>query len=467
MLTGEPLPVSKGPGSRVIGATINRTGAFRYRATAVGADSVLARIVKLMREAQGTRAPIQRLADRISAAFVPVVMSISVITFAVWLLVAGPTSFVHALTAAVAVLVIACPCAMGLAVPTAVMVATGRGAELGVLIRGGEALERAQAVSTVVLDKTGTVTEGKPSLTDVIIAPNWPKSANELLALAAAVEARSEHPLAGAIVFGAAAKGLSVSRAESFESLTGRGARGMVDGVEVLVGNEKLLAANGIGAEALADAARTLTSKGRTAMYVTAGGVLAGLLAVSDPVRATSSEAIARLRRMGIDVVMLSGDTERTALAIAKDVGIATVVARALPEDKVAEIKRLQGLGRVVAMVGDGINDAPALAQADVGIAMGGGTDIAVEAADVTLMRPDLLAVGDAVALSRATMRTMKQNLFWALVYNVIGIPIAAGILYPAYGIQLSPILASAAMAMSSVSVVSNSLRLRAFRPKR
>jgi Cu+-exporting ATPase len=459
MLTGESMPVEKNPGDRVIGGTINRTGAFRYRATTLGADSMLARIVQLMREAQGSRAPIQRLADRISAVFVPVVLQIAIVTFVVWFVAADSAPAVRAFAAAVAVLIIACPCAMGLAVPTAVMVATGRGAELGALIKGGEALQRAGDITHVVLDKTGTVTEGRPTVTDVVTYEYG--NSEELLRLAASLEASSEHPLADAIVRHARDLGLPLVQAGEFQSVTGRGALGMVDGAALAVGNEKLMADYAIGVEPLQPDAERLTAQGKTPVYVAIDGKLAGLLAVADPIRSTSKEAIARLQRMGLHVVLLTGDNRRTAEAIAHQAGIEKVVAGVLPEGKVEEVRRLQQEGAVVAMVGDGINDAPALAQADVGIAIGSGTDIAIEASDVTLMRGDLGGVADAIALSRRTMRTMKQNLFWAFIYNVVGVPIAAGALYPVFGLLLSPILASAAMAFSSVSVVANSLRLR------
>jgi Cu+-exporting ATPase len=459
MLTGESMPVEKNPGDRVIGGTINRTGAFRYRATTLGADSMLARIVQLMREAQGSRAPIQRLADRISAVFVPVVLQIAIVTFVVWFVAADSAPAVRAFAAAVAVLIIACPCAMGLAVPTAVMVATGRGAELGALIKGGEALQRAGDITHVVLDKTGTVTEGRPTVTDVVTVENRPSE--ELLRLVASLEASSEHPLADAIVRHARDLGLPLVQAGEFQSVTGRGALGMVDGAALAVGNEKLMADYAVGVEPLHEDAERLTAQGKTPVYVAIDGKLAGLLAVADPIRSTSKEAIARLQRMGLHVVLLTGDNRRTAETIAHQAGIGKVVAGVLPEGKVEEIRRLQQEGAVVAMVGDGINDAPALAQADVGIAIGSGTDIAIEASDVTLMRGDLGGVADAIALSRRTMRTMKQNLFWAFIYNVVGIPVAAGALYPVFGLLLSPILASAAMAFSSVSVVANSLRLK------
>ncbi len=494
MVTGESMPVAKVAGDRVIGGTINRTGSFRLRATTLGADSMLARIVQMMREAQGSRAPIQRLADRISAVFVPVVLSLSVVTFVAWYLAApaGGAPAARAVAAAVAVLIIACPCAMGLAVPTAVMVATGKGAELGLLIKGGEALERAGALNVIVLDKTGTVTEGRPTVTDIhtrtwetgsgggntmpasLLSSGGESTEARVLALAAGLERSSEHPLAEAIVNAAAARGLAVGRADQFQSVTGQGAFGTVSGRAVSLGNGALMAAYAVDVGPLRDAADAIAAAGRTPVYVAIDGALAGVLAVADPIRPTSREAVARLRGLGLEVVLLTGDHEQTAQAIAREAGISRVVAGVLPDGKVAEVKRLQAGGQVVGMVGDGINDAPALAQADVGMAMGsgrglgeqgtGGTDIAREAADVTLMRGDLRGVAQAVALSRRTMRTMRQNLFWAFLYNVIGIPVAAGVLYPVFGILLSPILASAAMAMSSVSVVSNSLRLRTFR---
>ncbi|HEY2025779.1 MAG TPA: heavy metal translocating P-type ATPase, partial [Gemmatimonadaceae bacterium] len=464
MLTGESLPVEKHPGDRVIGGTINRTGALRYRATTLGADSTLAQIVKLMRDAQGSRAPIQGLADRVSAVFVPVVISIAILTFAVWLIAGdvmgarGPAA--HAFAAAVTVLIIACPCAMGLAVPTAVMVATGKGAELGILIKGGQALQEVGTVTTIALDKTGTVTEGRPTVTDVIGAPGGSLTDDELVALVAALEAQSEHPLADAIVRHAKERGLTLAAAQRFKSASGRGVAGTIGGRAVVVGNELLMRDHGIDPSPLRTRTESLAAEGKTPVYVAIDGELAGAIAVADPIKQTSREAIARLHAMGLEVVMLTGDNARTAAAIAREAGIDRVVAGLLPEGKVDEIKRLQREGRVVAMVGDGINDAAAMAQS-VGIAMGTGTDIAIEAADVVLMRGDLRSVPQAIALSRRTMRTMKQNLFWAFIYNVIGIPVAAGVLYPTLGILLSPIVAGAAMAFSSVSVVTNSLRLR------
>lgn len=461
MLTGESLPVAKRAGDRVIGGTINRTGAFRYTATTLGANSVLAQIVKLMRDAQGTRAPIQRLADRISAVFVPVVIGLAALTFGIWYFAADQAPLVRAFASAVAVLIIACPCAMGLAVPTAVMVASGKGAQLGVLIKGGEALQRAGDITTVVLDKTGTITRGAPAVTDFVPAPGLTIDADTLLQRVASLERVSEHPLAEAIVQHAAGKNLTLFTPEGFASVTGRGVQGVVDGSALAVGNATFMQDWGVSTASLDVEATRLAGDGRTPMYIAMDGALAGLIAVADPIRDSSPQAIAALHALGLQVVMLTGDNERTAQAIARAAGVDRVVAGVLPEGKVREVQRLQEEGAVVAMVGDGINDAPALAQADVGMAVGSGTDIAVEAGDVVLMRGDLQGVVRAIALSRRTMRTMKQNLFWAFIYNVIGIPIAAGALYPAFGLQLSPILASAAMAFSSVSVVTNSLRLR------
>jgi len=465
MLTGESHPVVKAVGDRVIGGTINATGAFRYRATTLGADSVLARIVRLMREAQGTRAPVQRLADRVSAVFVPIVISLAIATFAIWYVAVDTAPAVRAFAAAVAVLVIACPCAMGLAVPTAVMVATGKGAELGVLIKGGEALQRAGSLDTVVLDKTGTVTEGRPTVTDVV-SYDPDRTDVELLELAAAVERRSEHPLAAAIVTSADGSGSTLGAAESFESYPGRGVTGVANGIAVAAGNPRLMAEWAVDTSAASADVVRLAAESKTIVLVAADGRLAGLIAIADPIKAGSRDAVTALRRMGLDVVLLTGDSDVVARSVARAVGIERVVAGVLPEGKVAEVRRLQEERRVVAMVGDGVNDAPALAQADVGMAIGSGTDVAIEASDVTLVRGDLRGVAQAVALSRRTMRTMKQNLFWAFVYNVVGIPVAAGLLYPIAGILLSPILASVAMALSSVSVVSNSLRLRRYDPR-
>jgi Cu+-exporting ATPase len=460
MLTGEPLPVAKTIGGKVVGGTLNTTGAFRYRATSVGADSVLARIVKLMQDAQSSRAPIQRLADRVSAVFVPVVVSIAIVTFLAWYFLADTAALPRAIAAAVSVLIIACPCAMGLAVPTAVMVATGRGAELGLLIKGGEILQRAGDVDTVVLDKTGTVTEGTPSVGRVIAIGSMEE--NAALAAAASLEKHSEHPVAAAIVRAAGERGVHFDPVSDFQSHTGSGVTGSVAGHKVAVGNAQLmreLKLDVTDAAGKSEAARSIP--GASELFVAVDSRLAAIIVVTDSIRPTSREAVERLERMGIDVLLLTGDRKSTAEQVAKAAGIERVVAEVLPRDKVMEVRALQMKGRVVAMVGDGINDAPALAQSDVGVSMPKGTDIAIEASDIALMRSDLRGVPTAISLSRQTMVTMKQNLFWAFVYNVIGIPIAAGVLYPVTGLMLSPIIASAAMALSSVSVVTNSLRLR------
>jgi P-type Cu+ transporter len=470
MLTGEPTPITKRPGDTVIGATLNRNGALRVRVERVGGDTVLSRIIRLVQQAQGSKAPIQRLADRVSAVFVPVVLSIAIVTFVVWFDVGPAPAYLHALVSAVTVLIIACPCAMGLAVPTAVMVSTGRGAELGVLIKGGEALERSQAIDTVVFDKTGTITEGHPAVQTVVLVPGLDRGAvpdeARLVALAAAVEALSEHPLAEAIVAESHRRGAATLPVAGFESHTGRGVLGTVEGHRVAVGNTALLHELAIDPAPLAEAADGFAADGHTPIHVAVDGRLAGIIAVADPIKPTSGFAVAALREMGLAAVMLTGDDRRTAASVARAVGIERVVAEVLPERKLDEIRRLQSEGRVVAMVGDGLNDAPALAQADVGVAMGTGTDVAIDAGAVTLMRGDPMGVVTAIRLARRTLRVIRQNLFWAFVYNVVGIPIAAGVLYPAFGLRLTPAMAAAAMAVSSVSVVSNSLRLRRFTPK-
>ena len=462
MLTGESMPVEKAPGDRVIGATVNQTAALEVRATAIGAASVLARIVTLMKEAQGSQAPIQRLADRISAVFVPVVISIAVATFAAWLLLPDTPSFASALTAAVAVLIIACPCAMGLAVPTAVMVASGRGAAAGILIKGGEPLERLAAVDTIVFDKTGTLTEGTPRVTDILVVPGHDRAT--VLRLAAALESRSEHPLAKAVVAAAGITAGPLPTVENMMASPGKGVLGIVDGRRVAAGTEALLRESGIDVTPIESHAREWAANANTVVCVAIDGQAVAALAIADPMRANATAVVSALARHGLHTVMLTGDRRATADAVAKRAGVSEVIAEVLPDGKVAAIKALQAAGHVVAMVGDGLNDAPALAQADIGMAMASGTDIAGEAASVTLMRSDLASVTEAIVLARTTMRTMKQNLFWAFVYNVIGIPVAAGVLFPVFGILLSPILASAAMALSSVSVVSNSLRLRGVR---
>jgi Cu+-exporting ATPase len=463
MLTGESMPVAKRPGDAVIGGTVNGTGGFTYRATALGRDGMLSQIVRLMRDAQASRAPIQHLADRVSAVFVPVVMAIALVTLLVWWLVGGDGALVRGVAASVSVLIIACPCAMGLAVPTAVMVATGRAAQLGALVKGGEALQRAGEITTVVVDKTGTVTEGRPEVVAVVPrdgaspVPDW-------VALAGAVERRSEHPLAAAVVRHADAHAEdSPATGETIDvvSVAGQGVRARVGDRDVLVGSLAFLRAEGIDTQALDGEADALAAQAHSLVAVAVDGRAAGLFGIMDPLRASSRDAVARMHALGLRVVMLTGDNVHTARAVAGQAGIDDVVASVLPDGKVAEIARRQAGGEVVAMVGDGVNDGPALARADVGIAMGSGTDLAIEASDVTLLTPDLGGVARVITLSRRTVATMRQNLFWAFIYNVVGIPVAAGVLYPAFGILLSPVVASAAMAFSSVSVVSNSLRLR------
>jgi Cu+-exporting ATPase len=464
MLTGESLPVEKGPGASVVGGSVNRTGAFTFRATRVGRDTVLSQIVRLVEEAQGSKAPIQRLADRVAAVFVPVVLVIAATTFAIWLLWGPAPAFFHALTSAVGVLVIACPCAMGLATPTAVMVATGRGAELGVLIKSAEALEVLQRVQVVVLDKTGTLTVGKPAVTDVIAASGVETAA--VLALAAAVEQGSEHPLGEAIVTEAKVRGLALPPVGDFRAQPGQGVEALAAGGRVVLGNRRFMDGRGVEVDALAPRAEALAREGKSVVYVALAGAAHGVIAVADVLKPEAREAVTGLRDLGLDVVMLTGDARPTAEAIARQAGIERVLAEVLPEQKAAEVKRLQREGRRVTMVGDGINDAPALAQADVGLAMSSGTDVAIEAADVTLMRGDLRGVVTAIALSRRTLRVVKENLVWAFGYNLVLVPVAAGMLYPVWGLQLSPILAGLAMALSSVSVVANSLRLGRFRPR-
>ncbi|NUQ53679.1 MAG: copper-translocating P-type ATPase [Phycisphaerales bacterium] len=463
MLTGESVPVEKAAGDSVFGATMNTTGALRLIATKVGADSALQQIVRLVQEAQGSKAPIARLADKISGVFVPIVIAIALMTFVVWWFASPAESRLSmALVTAVSVLIIACPCALGLATPTAIMVGTGRGAEKGILIKGGEALETAHKLTAIVLDKTGTITHGKPAVTDIITAPGGVQGTldeRELLRLAASAEQHSEHPLAAAIVREATARGLPLTEPIGFLAVVGHGVEATVDGHAVLVGKAALLQQRGIPS-ALTEKAAGLAALGRTPMFVGVDGREAGIIAVADTVRPESKEAIATMHALGLRVVMMTGDNQRTAEAVASQVGVDVVFADVLPKDKADKVKALQTEGHVVGMVGDGINDAPALAQADVGLAVGTGTDVAMESADITLMRGDLRAVPQAIALSHATMRTIRQNLFWAFIYNVVGIPIAAGVLFPFTGWLLSPIIASAAMAFSSVSVVLNSLRL-------
>jgi Cu+-exporting ATPase len=463
MLTGEPLPVRKKTGDTVIGATLNKTGSFRLRATRIGKDTVLQQIVRLVQEAQGSKAPIQRLADTIAGYFVPVVICIAIGTFVLWFDLAPPeTRTTMALLTFVSVLIIACPCALGLATPTAIMVGTGRGAQSGILIKGGEALETAHKLTTIVLDKTGTITRGVPSVTD-IVAHGVDEAT--LLRLAAAAEAGSEHPLGESIVRSAEERGVTRVSASGFNAIPGYGIEATVEERSVLIGTARLLHDRGM--EVDEKASHQLAEEGKTPIFIAIDGAFAGVIAISDPIKEGSRGAIERLHALGLEVVMLTGDNKRTAEAIARQVGVDRVLAEILPEGKNEEIKKLQAQGKLVAMVGDGINDAPALAQANVGIAMGSGTDVAMEAADITLVRGDLNGVVSSIALSRATIANIKQNLFFAFIYNILGIPIAAGVLYPMTGWLLSPIIASLAMALSSVSVVSNALRLRGFSVER
>jgi len=463
MLTGESLPVAKTAGVQVVGGSMNRTGSFTFRATRVGAATVLAQIIRLVEEAQGSKAPIQRLADRVAGVFVPVILAVSGSTFLAWLILGPSPSFVHALTYAVGVLVIACPCAMGLATPTAIMVGTGRGAELGVLVRNATALELLHKASVVVFDKTGTLTVGRPSVTDIVPAPRI--VADDLLALAAAAEQGSEHPLGEAIVAHAKARGLAMPLVTGFTAVPGQGLEAATaDGV-ILVGSAHMMSMRGVDVSSLAGEASRLAASGKGSVYVSLGGRAQGLLAVADTLKPEAPAAVAALRALGLDAVMLTGDGRPAAETIARAAGIDRVLADVPPDRKAAEVKRLQAGGALVAMVGDGINDAPALAQASVGIAMGSGTDVAIEAADVTIMRSDLRGVVAAVTLSRRTLQIIRENLAWAFGYNLLLVPVAAGVLYPLWGITLSPILAGMAMALSSVSVVANSLRLRRFMP--
>jgi P-type Cu+ transporter len=462
MLTGESLPTEKGPGDQVIGATLNKTGSFIFKATKVGRDTTLAQIVRLVEEAQGSKAPMQRLADRISEVFVPAILILSALTFVGWLIVGPEPRFTLALQAAIAVLIIACPCALGLATPTAIMVGTGKAAEHGILIRGGEALEGARGIDTLVLDKTGTLTRGKPAVTHVVAANGL--SDRELLRFAAAAEVGSEHPLGEAIVARAQELGLELPVARHFQAFAGKGIQAQVDGQEVLLGTRGLMEGYGITLNGLAENAESLAQTGATPMFVAVGDKPAGLIAVADTLRPESPEAVAQLEALGLDVWMLTGDSAATAHAIASEAGIEHVLAEVLPDQKAAKVKALQADGKIVAMVGDGINDAPALAQADLGIAIGTGTDVAMAASDITLIGSDLRSIVTGIALSRKTVSVIKQGLFWAFAYNVVLIPVAMGALFPLFGVLLNPVLAAAAMAMSSVSVVTNALRLRGFK---
>ena len=464
MVTGESLPVDKVPGDEVIGATINRSGAFKTRATKVGSDTALASIVRMVQDAQATRLPIQRVVDQVSAIFVPAVMIVAVIAFVVWFDV-GPTPVLaYAVIVAVTVLIIACPCALGLATPTSLTVGMGKGAERGVLFRGGDALQAARQLQTIVLDKTGTITWGKPALTDIVTAAGFDERL--LLELAAGAERNSEHPLAQAIVSGAAERGIEVPEPEAFGSLAGHGIQASVGRYGVVVGSAKLMRDRAIVIEDLLEAAERLAGQGKTPIYVAADGTVAGLVAVADTIKPESVGAIKRLRALGLEVAMLTGDNRRTAEAIAAQVGVDRVLAEVLPEDKAHEVRKLQLEGKKVGMVGDGVNDAPALMQAEVGFAIGTGTDVAIEASDITLVGGSLAGVVTAIEISRATMGNVKQNLFGAFIYNGAGLPIAAGVFYPLFGVLLSPLIAATAMAFSSVTVVSNANRLRRWAPK-
>jgi Cu+-exporting ATPase len=464
MITGEPIPVEKREGDEVIGGTINKTGSFKFIAKKVGKDTALAQIIKMVQDAQGSKAPIARMADRISSYFVPTVMIISVVTFLVWYNFGPPPALVFALVTAVTVLIIACPCALGLATPMSLMIGIGKGAENGILIRNGEALEKAQALDAIVLDKTGTITLGKPSLTDVITLEGF--SEEDVLMNAAAVEKGSEHPLGEAIIEGAKERGISIPDSNKFKAIPGHGVQAEVMGKIVVLGNKKLMLQKGGVLSHLEEESKKLAEGGKTPMYLMIDGKVAGIIAVADTIKEDSVGAVKIMKELGLEVVMLTGDNERTAKAIARQVGIERVLAEVLPEDKARQIQLLQAEGKTVAMVGDGINDAPALAQADVGMAIGTGTDVAIEASDITFIKGSLKSVSTAIQISKATMKNIRENLFGAFFYNSMGIPIAAGVLYPFTGVLLSPLIAGAAMAFSSVTVVTNANRLRAFKPK-
>lgn len=459
MLTGESIPVDKSAGSQVFGATINKTGSFTFTATKVGAETALAQIIRMVEEAQGSKAPIQRLADKVASIFVPTVFGIATVTFVIWYFFVPNPTFTRALLNFVSVLIIACPCAMGLATPTAVMVGTGRGAEKGILIKGGEVLEKAGQLTTVVFDKTGTLTKGEPEVTDIVAADG--ANPERVLQLAVSVEAVSEHPLARAVVEKAKSQGLQTLAVEQFEALSGFGVQGTVEGNRVLMGNVRLMGQEKVFLNGLEAQADKLAMQGKTSVVVAENGTAIGLIGVADTPRTSARETVEALKRMGLQVALITGDNTRTAKAVGEAVGIGTVLSEVLPAGKADEIRRLQQSGQVVAMVGDGINDAPALAAADIGIALASGTDVAIETGDITLIKNDLRSVPEAIELSRKTMKVIRQNLFWAFFYNSLGIPVAAGVLYPFFGILLNPVLAAAAMALSSVSVVSNSLRLR------
>jgi Cu+-exporting ATPase len=465
MITGESLPVEKQVGDEVIGGTLNKTGSFKFKATKVGKDTALANIIRMVKDAQGSKAPIQRVVDAVSGYFVPTVMILAILSFIAWYLFGPEPRLIYAVIVLVTTLIIACPCALGLATPTSLTVGIGKGAENGILIRSGDALQSAEKLEAIILDKTGTITRGEPALTDVVVASGHKE--DEVLRLAASLERASEHPLGEAIVKGAQARDLALADAIGFAAIPGQGVSGRIDGHDVLLGNAKLMRDRGIAIAALDDSWKRLAGEGKTPMYVAIDGTSGGLVAVADTVKPDSKLAIETLKRLGIEVVMLTGDNERTAQAIARQVGIDRVLAEVLPDGKAHEVQKLQLEGKTVGMVGDGVNDAPALAQADVGFAIGTGTDVAIEASDVTLIKGSLQGVVTAIEISRATMRNVRQNLFGAFGYNVLGIPIAMGVLYPVLGLLLSPLIASAAMAFSSVTVVTNANRLRFFEPRR
>lgn len=465
MITGESMPIEKRPGDEVIGATINKTGSFKFKTTKVGKDTALASIIRMVKDAQGSKAPIQRVVDMVSGYFVPTVMILGVLSFVVWYLVGPEPRFVYATIVFVTTLIIACPCALGLATPTSLTVGIGKGAENGILIRSGDALQTSQKLDSLILDKTGTITRGEPALTDVVVAQG--QNDNEVLRLAASLERGSEHPLGEAIVQGAEQRGLLLADAENFAAIPGHGVSGRIDGRDILLGNAKLMRDRSIPIETLTKDWERLANEGKTPMYVAVDDKAAGLVAVADTVKPDSKSAIDALQRLGIEVVMMTGDNERTARAIAREVGIKRVLSEVLPDEKAHEVQKLQLEGKTVGMVGDGINDAPALAQADVGFAIGTGTDVAIEASDVTLIKGSLIGVVTAIEISRATMRNVRQNLVGAFGYNTLGIPVAMGVLYPFFGVLLSPLIAAAAMAFSSVTVVTNANRLRFFQPRR
>jgi Cu+-exporting ATPase len=463
MVTGESLPVEKKRGDPVIGATMNKTGTFQFEATKVGKDTVLSQIVRLVQEAQGSKPPIARMVDVIASYFVPIVIAIAIVTFIVWYLFGPHPALTYAFLNFVAVLIIACPCALGLATPTSIMVGTGKGAENGILIRGAEALEVAHQLNTIVLDKTGTLTRGEPSVTDVAESKRFNRK--EILTLAASAEKGSEHPLGDAIVKKAREENLNLLSSEDFEAIAGYGIEATLDSKRILLGNLRLMEERKVSLDGFSEKAEQLSNEGKTPMFLAVDGEIAGIIAVADTLKENSNKTVEALHRLGLEVVMLTGDNRRTAKAIASQIGIDRVLAEVLPEMKAEEVRRLQSEGKKVGMVGDGINDAPALAQADVGIAIGTGTDVAMESSDITLIGGDLRGVVTAIALSKATIRNIKQNLFWAFAYNTVLIPVAAGILFPFFGILLNPIFAAGAMAISSVTVVSNALRLRRFKP--